>query len=68
MANIIRIGKGKLPKRVQKTYTTLVRPELVPVRIDHKTVIFINKGEDAEKARSQFIEKVNEQRLVSFLS
>ncbi len=30
----------------------------IPLRIDHKTVIFINPGDDPEKKKAEFIERL----------
>lgn len=67
MQRIIRIGKGKVkpkgsvPKKTsakgKKEKTTLIKgKEMVSVRIDSKTVIFVSKGSDKEKAKKKFIE------------
>jgi len=68
MKRIIRVGKGKTNKkgtpikksssgRKKEKITLIQGKEMISVRIDPKTVIFVPKGTDKEKAKKDFIEK-----------
>jgi hypothetical protein len=66
MKKVIRVGKGKVAarktagkkiasKRKKDKITIFQGKEMVSVRIDHKTVIFVPKGTNKEKAKTDFI-------------
>ena len=54
---------GKADSRIRgkytnkKTFDVKAESVMIPVRIDHKTTIYIKSGEDPQKAREKYIER-----------
>ena len=52
-----QVGKGMLRGNSKKKEIQKIAPVMIPVRIDHKTTIYIKSGENPEEARIKYIER-----------
>ena len=54
---------GKADSRIRgkfiskKYFEEITQPTMIPVKIDHKTTIYIKSGENPEEARAKYIER-----------